>query len=173
MITERKLIKLLQTLIQCNCNGIYRYSLFTVGIYTEIEINSSVEHTYKTLLDFQKYNQWNPAIKNIQGIAQLNCSITADIQWPGLNKNSYTLLITELIPERKIRWIGRFGHHLLFKGDHTFLIDQTSAENTILLKHVEIFTGFLVPFLYPFLRHNIYLGFININQALKKHLEKI
>lgn len=172
MLFETTGKKNIQSLINCKSNGIYIYSLFSLGIYTEIEIDSSAKKVYQILTDFENYNQWNPSITNIQGSALVDSTIQAEIHWPGLSKNLYTLRLIDLIPNNLIRWKGQFGFRFLFTGDHSFIIQQTHNLSKIQLKQVELFTGLFVPFLYPFLKGNVYQGFILLNQALKEHLEK-
>lgn len=162
-----------QKLVQCESSGIYIYSPFCLGIYTEIELDSSATKIYHVLIDFKNYKYWNPSITNAQGKGEVDNTIQVEIQWPGLRKKLYTLRLIELIPDNIIRWRGKLGFPFLFSGDHAFIVKQAQDLSKTHLKQVELFTGLLVPFLYFFLKHNIYQGFILLNQALKEYLEKI
>ena len=70
---------------------------------------------------------------------------------------------------RELRWKGKLFLDGLFDGEHIFLIHAWS-EKEVVLRHVEAFTGLLVPLARRSLEATR-AGFVLMNEALKREAE--
>ncbi len=139
-------------------------------IYTEIEINSSVEEIWNILTNFDNYPNWNPFMKQINGELQEGSKIQVTIKPYNSGSIVYKPRILELKPEEKIKWLGITGIPHLFDGEHSLILKKID-ENKVLFIQKEKFTGILVPILTGLLR-NTEISFKMMDEALKKEVEK-
>jgi hypothetical protein len=137
-------------------------------IRTEIDINASPQRVWQVLTDFERYHDWNPFIRKIEGKAVEGEKITIHITTPaGANRN-YSPKVTKVMQEQELRWLGKMPG--LLSGEHIFSIEPAS-DNAVRLVHREVFGGLLTSFFGSSLDNDVKMGFEGMNAALKKRAE--
>lgn len=137
-------------------------------IRTEIDINASPQRVWQVLTDFERYPDWNPFIRKIEGKAVEGEKITIHITTPaGANRN-YSPKVTKVVAEKELRWLGKMPG--LLSGEHIFSIEPAS-DNSLRLVHREVFGGLLTSFFGSRLDNDVKKGFEEMNAALKKRAE--
>lgn len=134
------------------------------SISTSISIKGTQETIKNTLMDFNSYQEWNPFIRSINGIPEVDNTIQVEFDSmkfsPKVVENSST----------KFSWLGHFIIPGIFDSHHQFeIIDYGNGTCTLI--HSENFKGILVPFMKKKLNTEIKASFINMNKALKKRIE--
>lgn len=137
---------------------------------TSIEIDASANAVWTVLMDFDRYSEWNPFIRSIQGETKQGEQLEVFIQPPGSNGMKFRPVIVALQPERELRWIGRLFLPGIFDGEHQFQIEPI-GENRTRLIHREVFSGLLVPLMRWSLETQTRQGFEEMNRALKTRVE--
>ncbi|MHA1990983.1 MAG: SRPBCC family protein [Candidatus Hodarchaeales archaeon] len=139
-----------------------------VEIRTEIAINSSAERVWNELMDFDKFPDWNPFIKEIKIINEsfeVGSKIKANIDGIMVKPK-----VTSLIPNKEFHWLGSLLLPRIFDGRHMFEIEEIT-DNQIKFVHKEKFRGVLVWPLLKLIGKKTEKGFQNMNQALKERVE--
>lgn len=139
-------------------------------IKTQIEINASASTIWEALTRFSEYNHWNPFIQRIDGKLEKGKQLNVKICPPGGTEMKFKPTIIELEPNRKLSWLGKLGLRGIFDGKHEFIIEAID-ENKCIFHQNEYFAGVLVLLLKSALKKTE-LGFIQMNEAIKKAVEK-
>lgn len=137
-------------------------------VLTEIEISSSPEKVWRILVDFEKYDQWNPFIRRIVGQAKESRKIEIHIETPAGKSRKYEPTVTKVDQGRELRWMGK---SLLLNGEHIFTIEQLQ-KGRVRLVHRQVFNGLLTSFFGKSLDIDIKEGFEEMNRALKERAER-
>lgn len=140
-------------------------------IYTEIEIQASVDKVWSILTDFKSYPMWNPFIRKADGNIKLGDKLKIILQPSGSGKMSFSPTVTKLEFKRELRWLGHLLIPGLFDGEHIFIIEQIKPNRVKFIQR-EIFKGILVPLFASKLDLGTKNGFIEMNIALKKQAEQ-
>jgi hypothetical protein len=135
-----------------------------------VDINSSSQQVWQILTDFNRYPEWNPFIKNIQGELKEGAKLKVQMQPPGSKLVTLNPVILKIKPLEELRWKGQFGIPGLFSGEHIFNL-KSIDDNKIQFAQSENFSGILVPFLSKSLKNTL-RGFEGMNQSLKLESEK-
>ncbi len=138
---------------------------------TEIEIYSSPAEIWRVLLDFEKYPEWNPFIKKIKGNPEPGTKIEVKIHPPGQRDMTFKPILLKVEENKELRWIGHLIFPGIFDGEHAFIIEPVD-QSRIIFRQEEKFSGILVPVFWKSLYQHTRVGFIEMNQALKKRVEK-
>lgn len=140
----------------------------TKEIKTEITINANPEKIWKILTNQNEYPNWNPFIKQFEGKLKVGERLKIVIQPKNSSKMTFKPTVLEYEENKKLKWKGKFIIGGLFDGTHIFeLIDNKDGTTTF--KQSEIFEGILVAL---FNLDNTKMGFENMNNELKKRIEK-
>ena len=139
-------------------------------VHTEIEINANPERVWKVLIDFEKYDQWNPFINRIVGRAEEGSKIEIQIETLGEKNRKYKPTVTKVQQGRELRWLGRSSIPGFLKGEHIFTIERLRSERVRFI-HREVFDGFLTSFFGKSLDIDVKQGFEEMNKALKLRAE--
>ncbi|NNM60345.1 MAG: SRPBCC domain-containing protein [Legionellales bacterium] len=138
-------------------------------IKTEKVIEATLEDTWKVLVNFSDYNDWNSLIPNISGKLAEGEKLIVQIKPPGQKAAQFKPHLTKVNELCEFRWVGVFIMPILFRGEHYFQLTKISDEKTLFTQG-EIFTGLLVPIVAKKLRENVKQGFENMNDDLAKKL---
>jgi hypothetical protein len=138
-------------------------------IQTEIEIHATPEITWKILMDFDHYPEWNPFIKSIAGEQMVGSQLTAFIQPPGQKGMTFTPIVLKCEAHEEFRWLGKLWGGGFFNGEHYFILNKLGTNSTQFI-HGEKFTGILVGLLSGLLKKTKN-GFEAMNKALKEKAE--
>jgi hypothetical protein len=138
---------------------------------TAIEINATPVKVWQVLLEFEKYPNWNPFIKSIRGNPIVGEKIEATLHPPGQRMMIFKPIILRVEDNRELRWLGHLLFPGIFDGEHVFIIE--SLENSkVIFRQEEKFSGILIPIFWKPLYQHTRIGFIEMNQALKKRVEE-
>jgi hypothetical protein len=137
-------------------------------VYTEIEIGAGPERVWKILVDFEKYDQWNPFINKIAGQAKQGAKIEIHIETPSGKSRKYEPTVTKVDQGRELCWLGRSW---LLNGEHIFTIEPLQAER-VRFVHREVFDGLLTSLFGKSLDTDVKQGFEEMNKALKERAER-
>jgi hypothetical protein len=138
-------------------------------IRTEIEIQAAPEMVWQTIIDLEKWTEWNPFIHHIIGKAKLGEEV--DITVTSQPKDMIlhcTVIKTE--PNKELRWKYHVVSPFLFRGEHSFIIEKTK-ENRIRFIDREICNGLLVFTQAKNMDTATRRGFEEMDIALKERVE--
>ncbi|NOU47783.1 MAG: SRPBCC domain-containing protein [Bacteroidales bacterium] len=139
-------------------------------IETEILILAKPEKVWAIPTDFDKYPDWNPFIKSIQGNVRIGNTITVRLEPPGANGMTFKPVVLAFDINKELRWIGHLLFPGLFDGEHQFeLINNNNGTTTF--RQSENFRGILVPLFNKMLDINTVNGFNLMNRKLKELVE--
>ena len=139
-------------------------------IKTEILINASPEKVWSILMDFDKYPNWNPFIKSLEGEAKIKNKIKAVIQAPDSKPMTFKPRVISLVPNKEFSWLGHLIFPSIFDGKHKFEIIN-HGNGTCTFIQSEKFKGILVPLFKKHLNTNTKNGFELMNLKLKELAE--
>lgn len=137
---------------------------------TELEILAAPEKIWEILLDFGRYQEWNPFIVSLKGEAQMDQRLEVCVALPeNGGTRTFRPIVTTCEAPLTLAWRGELGFAWLFAGHHVFELHPLSEGRTRFV-HSENFTGLLT----RFMGRTLTLtgrGFVYMNQALKKRAE--
>ncbi len=140
-------------------------------VYSEIQINASVNVVWDILTDFEKFGEWNPFIKEISGTLKEGSELKIFIEPPNSKGMEFKPVLKKVETGKKIQWLGKVWIPKLFDGEHSWTINQID-DDTVLFIQKERFTGIFVPFFSKLLK-NTKSGFRMMNQNLKQRAEEM
>jgi hypothetical protein len=138
---------------------------------TRIDIDAPAQVVWQILLDFERYPEWNPFVKEISGKATVGDRLALTVQPPGGRAMGFEPTVLAADAPRELRWLGRVGVPGIFDGEHSFVLEPLATDR-VRLVHAECFGGILVPFLWKSLDTDTRAGLEQMNQALKERAEK-
>jgi len=133
---------------------------------TEIEIDAPAERVWAVLTDFDRFPDWNPFIRRIHGNAQVGSRLDVFLGASGTRGMQFRPIVTTVVPNRELRWLGRLGLPRLFDGEHIFQIEPLGSTRARFIQR-ERFRGLLVPLMARSLNRDARRGFEEMNQALR------
>jgi hypothetical protein len=138
-------------------------------IHHEIEIDASPAAVWEVLADIDRYSDWNPFIRRLDGELRAGERLEAEIAPPG--GRAMTLKPTVLVaePGRELTWLGRLLVRGLVDGEHRFRIEDLPDGRSRLVQS-ERFSGILVGLVGATLR-KAEAGFAEMNAAVKARAE--
>ena len=137
----------------------------TKNIKTSIEIKASPEKVWSVLTDYEKYSEWNPFIKSIDGVIKEGVQIDVKIQ-----NMSFKPTVLVYKENSELKWLGHLLFKGLFDGEHRFLLTN-NGDGTTTFEQSETFNGFLVGIFSKKLDKETKPGFIEMNKKLKELAE--
>ena len=139
-------------------------------IRTQIEIDASPQRVWSILTDFSSFPEWNPLMR-VDGIPREGSGLRLRIGPPGKKPMEFKPMVTRVVQDQELRWLGRLVLPGIFDGEHIFQI-ESGGDGKVQLIHQENFTGLLIPFFWKRLDSDIRRGFEDMNQALKTRAER-
>lgn len=139
-------------------------------LYSDIEIHAPAERVWQVLTSFERFPEWNPFIRSIKGEPGEGERLEVYLQPSGAAGMTFRPKVLEVIPNTKLRWLGRLLLPGLFDGEHRFEI-QPLGEDNVRFVQSEAFRGLLVPLLSARLDRDTRRGFEEMNLALKERVE--
>jgi len=138
---------------------------------TTIEIQASPAQVWDVLLDFSKYSEWNPFIRNVEGEGAQGTRLRNTMHLSGQKPQVFTPKVLVNNPANEFRWLGRLLLPRIFDGEHYFKLTALPNGGTRLI-HGEVFRGILVNPIMQKIGKATQEGFEAMNQALKDRLER-
>ncbi|MEI6557935.1 MAG: SRPBCC domain-containing protein [Rhodospirillaceae bacterium] len=137
---------------------------------TSIDIAAPADRVWAVLTDFPAYPEWNPFITAITGVLKVGSVLIVQLALPGKPALRFKPVLTVAARPRELRWAGHVMAPGLFDGEHGFEIERLESDRCR-LRHVEQFSGVLMPLFIPALQEATRAGFEAMNQALKRRAE--
>jgi hypothetical protein len=138
------------------------------NLQTEIIINATPEKVWSILMDFAKYPEWNPFVKEITGGQRVGGQLKVT-----LNNDKGTSVFTPTVVTNEtasvFEWLGSIPLGL-FKGQHRFAIEKIN-DTQVKFIHSEQFSGLLAGLIMGQIGETTRNGFIAMNKALKERAE--
>ena len=94
-------------------------------ITTEIEIGAPATDVWNSLVDLESYPAWNPLIRRISGNIAIGAKLDVTIQLPNSSAMKFEPTIISVETDKELRWVGKFGMTVVFRGEHFFTISDT------------------------------------------------
>jgi hypothetical protein len=137
---------------------------------TEVEIEASSQRVWDALVDFRAYPQWNPFITQISGELSPGARLRVTLSLPEGEEYHFKPELLRCEPCSELRWRGRLVMRALFQGEHFFQLKEVEPNRTRFVQG-EDFSGFAVKYMSKIFTQTT-RGFVYMNQALKRHVEK-
>jgi len=139
-------------------------------IRSEIDIAAPPTTVWGILTDFEKWQTWNPIVKQVRGVATRNSKINVNMRGKGGQEGQhYVATITTFEEPLFFRWRARMMADFLFANDKVFELKETPAGTKLV--HTEAFSGILVSLFWSKLNQQVPSMLKTMNEALKKKAE--
>lgn len=139
-------------------------------LYAEVEINASAEKVWGILMDFDRYPEWNPFIKSIQGSSEIGSRLKVVMQPEGRKPTTFKPRVLVNQPNEEFRWLGKLLIPGIFDGEHIFFIEALD-EGRVKFVQQEYFKGKLASLLLKSIGDVTQQAFEAMNHALKQRAE--
>lgn len=140
------------------------------SIITRIDINAEPARVWQILTDFERYPEWNPFIRQLEGDVREGGRFKVVIQPQGGKPMTFTPRCLAFEEDRHFRWLGQMWMPGIFDGEHIFELRSNHSGGTHFI-HRENFKGVLVPLLWKQLDNGTRKGFERMNAMLKSRAE--
>lgn len=137
---------------------------------TTFAVAGPPEAVWAVLVDFKGWQDWNPSVPDIRGVAKVGSTVRMTLAMPSRPSAKVKARLTEVVPERRLCWHGNVGADWLFAGTRTFDLDP-QPDGTVLVTHVEDVRGLLFPLFRTMMGPAIQQHHENLNEALKRRAE--
>jgi len=138
---------------------------------TEIEMDASPEAIWRILADFDRFPEWNPFIREIEGEMKEGSRLRVRLEPSGGKGMTFRPVVKRVEINREFRWLGHLILPGLFDGEHIFEILPAVTGKTRFIQR-ESFRGLLVPLFWKSLEESTKQGFKDMNTAMKTRAEK-
>jgi len=135
-------------------------------VLTSIAIAAPVERVWTALVDAERYDEWNPIMRDVRGRFTEGSPIGFRIKVGRL-----TVPISAKVVRAdgtELRWEGGTSR---VKGSHYFHLEPLADGRTRLV-HGEEFQGAPFVLAWPLLQGDLRTGYGALNAALKRHCER-
>jgi hypothetical protein len=134
------------------------------SLKTEIILAATPEQIWQTLIDFNRYKNWNPFIVDSKGEAKAGNRLENTIRLKN-KEQKFTPKLTQVKPKEYLEWVGHLWVPGLFDGRHYFKI-ETLEDGKCKLIHGEHFSGILSGLIFKLIKEDTLEGFKRMNEAL-------
>ncbi|REA06150.1 SRPBCC domain-containing protein [Haloferax sp. Atlit-6N] len=139
-------------------------------IETSIDIDAPPERVWETLVDFDRYPEWNPFMR-IAGRPNEGATLTVHLRPPGGRESEFEPDVVHCEKHRELRWLGHLVFPGLFDGEHRFRLEPLDGGERTRFEHAETFSGVLAGLLLRFVGEQTKAGFVAMNEGLKTRVE--
>ncbi len=139
-------------------------------LHTQILIEARPDEVWSVLTDNERYHEWNPFIRRLDGNLVEGATLTVEIGAPGIDPMTFEPTVLRVAPRKELRWRGRLLFPGVFDGEHVFQLEPAGSNSTRFVQWEE-FHGILVPFFASSLKTDTKRGFEAMNSALKARVE--
>ncbi len=145
---------------------------FRRKLSTSVDIDASPAAVWNVLVDFGKYPEWTRIFEFSAGHTRVGERLKVSISQGGSKRMTFEPVLLEASEPVEFRWKGRLLLRGVFDGEHIFRIEEREGSG-VRFVHAEVFTGFLVPWLWRDLDTNTRRGFERFNTDIKRRTEEI
>lgn len=140
-------------------------------ISNQITINAPVDRVWTVLTDIDRFPEWNPVIRRVEGNLTVGEMVRMTASAPD-GEQQWTCCISRHQDGREFAWQFIDRHPLLYRGEHTFCVIAIDAHTTRYID-VETFHGLLVPGRRHALATQTRAGMAAMGDALKHRVETV
>lgn len=140
-------------------------------IRTEIDLSSSSQRAWNILTDFSRYQEWNPIITQIIGVARIGDRLRISLRTNKGKIRIYRPTITKFEQNHELRWKGSSILPGFLTGERVFRLDETS-EDRVRLVHSELFSGIAIVLAGDRLSTDVQNSLLEMNIAFKNRVEQ-
>ena len=134
-----------------------------VEVTERIDVPAPPAIVWEVLTDVEAYPQWNTLL-SVTGDLAVGNAVSATLSGPGLPTVPFSPTITEVSPERELRWESElFG----VAAEHAFLLEPTDSGGTRFAQR-EVITGPLAGTLVGGFERRMRRGFEQMNIGLRR-----
>jgi hypothetical protein len=109
-------------------------------IVTSTTIDATPAQVWAVLGKPQSYKDWNPFLVRMEGQMIEGARLTNTMRPSGSGKEmTFRPVVLKVVPDKELRWLGRFLLPRIFDGEHYFLLQD--REGRTHLTHGEAFRG--------------------------------
>lgn len=137
---------------------------------TEFMVDASAEQVWQTLVDFERYADWNPSIPSIAGDVRTGATVSLTLVLPGRPALNVKAVLDDVAPNRRLTWRGHLGADRLFSGFREFAIDPLS-DSSVRVTHVEDLQGWIAPVFEALMGRAVERHHDDLDEALKRRAE--
>ena len=139
-------------------------------VTTEVDIAGTREQVWKTWMDFDRFPEWNPFFRLIEGSPTVGSPLTEHIFLFGKTVIKLKSIVMNVEPEHLFAWYGYVLSKKLAAGYHSYRIEDASKGHVRFIQE-EHFSGASMPVIYPILKKIMLTKFNAMNHALKARVE--
>ena len=143
-------------------------AIWSYTIDTSIDIDCHAEAIWDTLVDFDRFHEWNPMLRNVHTDLNPGAMVTFDVLQDEAKPLKLKAKIVNLARPTSLAWRG--GVSGIITGEHYFRLEPL-PEGRCRFHHGETFKGLLLPLLRGRLKQAPRL-YRAMNAALKSRLER-
>ncbi|MCI4651708.1 SRPBCC domain-containing protein [Phaeodactylibacter sp.] len=145
-------------------------SLYNFEVRAEILIDETPDKVWKTLIQMERYGDWNDQLQFMGGTPAKGEIIKLKLSVEGATPYEFSPTINHWEEGKKFGWIARTGFPGVFDGEHLFELEERQGQTFLINR--ERYSGFLAPFIQhqPMMK-NAPQGFEKMNQQLKKFID--
>lgn len=137
---------------------------------TEIQISAPIDRVWQVLTDFDHWQDWNPMVNQVSGIATLHSKLNITMRGPGgKDAMKYQPTLLEVSPPRSLRWRATMMSGLMFTNDRVFELTEKNGGTVLVNK--EEFSGLMVPLFWGKMNQFVVPMLEGMNKALKAKME--
>lgn len=137
-------------------------------ISTSVDIAATPAQVWGVLVDFPRYPEWNPFIREAAGETRAGQTLTLRMFPANGRPMTFRPLVLVANPGAELRWLGRLFVPGLFDGEHYFVLGAHDGGTRLI--HGERFAGLFVPLLRKVIDRTVG-DFERLNAALKARVE--
>jgi uncharacterized protein YndB with AHSA1/START domain len=97
-------------------------------IATEVTIDAPSPAVWRVLMDFARYPEWNPFVREISGAAEVGQRLRVTLGPPGGKGMRFRPKVLVVEPNTEFHWIGRLLLPGIFDGRHYFRLRALDAQ---------------------------------------------
>ena len=143
--------------------------LYLIGkksVHSELTIKASPEKVWQVLTDTDKYPEWNPTMKLLDGKMEVGNTLKYQFTQYADNISEIPAQVKQIIPNKLLNQGG--GVPFVITYDHRYILEQTTYGTKVTIH--EDYKGIYVPFWNP---QPVEDAYQRLNEALKKRVETL
>ncbi len=138
-------------------------------ITASIDIAATPAAVWKVLMDWNRYADWNPTLRAIEGQPRKGAKITVSIASP-VGTLAIPAVVTRLVINSGITWHSKMRLSGLFDRDHVIELSPDPAG--VRVTQTQTFAGILAPGASVVATGTVRDGLVKMNAALKERVER-
>ena len=136
------------------------------SVHHEIIINANPQKVWKVLTETEKYDEWNPVMKLLEGEIKEGNKVKYQFTQDSENISEIPSKVKEIVPNQLLNQGG--GLPLVITFDHKYILEPIQ-NGTRLIIH-EDYRGVWVNFWNP---APVEAAYVNLNKAIKQRVESL